>query len=207
MAQLYHGSTSGRLCPDLDCRLREVIFAPRRNRADCACARYGCRARRGGRLSSGGRDRAQRECADLAGAARNPSNSARESARPDETGDHASRAAREKRIAVSVRCDQPPGSASPSRASSSAVSSSSAAATFSSRCSTELVPGIGSITGARASSQANATCPGVASCATAISASVPPGRGVGQHFRGLQAHGRQPPDLLSPEAPDRPLGP
>ena len=44
-----------------------------------------------------------------------------------------------------------------SRSISSSLSSSSAAATFSSRCSIELVPGIGSITGERCSSQASAT--------------------------------------------------
>ena len=48
---------------------------------------------------------------------------------------------------------------------SSSLSVSSAAATFSSRCSTDEVPGIGSITGERASSQASATWPGVASWA------------------------------------------
>ena len=45
-------------------------------------------------------------------------------------------------------------------ASSSSESSSSAAATFSSRWATDDVPGIGSITGERRSSQASATWPG-----------------------------------------------
>ena len=49
------------------------------------------------------------------------------------------------------------------------------AATFSSRCSTEDVPGIGSITGERASSHASAICAGVASCAWATLSSGPPG--------------------------------
>ena len=46
----------------------------------------------------------------------------------------------------------------------SSVSSMPAAAVFSSRCSTLDVPGIGSITGERWSSQASASCDGVASC-------------------------------------------
>lgn len=43
-----------------------------------------------------------------------------------------------------------------------------AAAMFSSRCSTEDVPGIGSMIGERASSQASANCDGLAWCAAAI---------------------------------------
>ena len=45
---------------------------------------------------------------------------------------------------------------------SSSVRVISAAATFSSRCATCDVPGIGNITGERFSSQASASCPGVA---------------------------------------------
>jgi hypothetical protein len=51
---------------------------------------------------------------------------------------------------------------SPSSWNSSPVSRSAAAARFSSRCATDEVPGIGSITGERASSQARATWAGVA---------------------------------------------
>jgi len=51
---------------------------------------------------------------------------------------------------------------SASVANSFGVSCTEAAATFSSRCSTELVPGMGSMTRERRSSQANATCFGVA---------------------------------------------
>jgi hypothetical protein len=51
----------------------------------------------------------------------------------------------------------------------------SSAATFSSRCSTDDVPGIGNITAERASSQASAICAGVASCSLAIRPSGPPG--------------------------------
>ena len=54
------------------------------------------------------------------------------------------------------------------------MSSICAAAKFSSRCSIEDVPGIGSITGERASSHASAICAGVASCSRAIRSSGPP---------------------------------
>ena len=56
----------------------------------------------------------------------------------------------------------------PSVSNSSSDSSISAAATFSSRCATFDVPGIGSITGERFSSQASASCEGVASCRRAM---------------------------------------
>ena len=56
----------------------------------------------------------------------------------------------------------------------SSSSSSSAAAVFSSRCFTLDVPGIGSITGERCSSQASATCEGVAPSRSAARASGPP---------------------------------
>jgi hypothetical protein len=45
---------------------------------------------------------------------------------------------------------------------SSSINSTEAAAMFCSRCSTELVPGMGSMMGDRRSSQANATCFGLA---------------------------------------------
>src|SRR5262249_19719540 len=57
---------------------------------------------------------------------------------------------------------------------SSPLSSIPAAPRFSSRCSAEEVPGIGSITGERWSSHASATWDGVASWALAISSSGPP---------------------------------
>ena len=53
-------------------------------------------------------------------------------------------------------------------------SSSSAASMFSSRCADELVPGIGSITGERASSHARATWPASRRGCAAISATSPP---------------------------------
>jgi hypothetical protein len=48
-----------------------------------------------------------------------------------------------------------------------------AAATFSSRCATEEVPGMGSIAGECPSSQASATCDGVASWRLVREADVP----------------------------------
>jgi hypothetical protein len=50
------------------------------------------------------------------------------------------------------------------RANSSSLSLTLTAATFSSRCFTLVVPGIGSITGLRLSNQASATAPGVTAC-------------------------------------------
>src|SRR5262249_47632985 len=62
-----------------------------------------------------------------------------------------------------------------STASCSSVSVSSAAAMFSSRCATLDVPGMGNTTGASASSQASATCPGVAPVARGTPSTGPPG--------------------------------
>ena len=55
-------------------------------------------------------------------------------------------------------------------ATSSGESAMRRAAQFSSRCSSELVPGIGSITGERARSQASAICAGEARCFAATAA-------------------------------------
>src|SRR5215208_8262048 len=56
---------------------------------------------------------------------------------------------------------------------SSSMSSTVAAATFSSRCATEEVPGMGSIAGECPRSQASATCDGVAAWRLASEADVP----------------------------------
>src|SRR5215218_9168244 len=58
---------------------------------------------------------------------------------------------------------------------SSSTSSNEAAATFSSRCATEEVPGMGSIAAECPRSQASATCDRVASCRLATSSRGPPG--------------------------------
>src|SRR5690242_18827676 len=60
------------------------------------------------------------------------------------------------------------GTADSSAATSSALSFTAAAPTFSSRAETLLVPGIGITSGAFASSQAMASCPGVQPLAAAI---------------------------------------
>src|SRR5262249_54084676 len=70
-------------------------------------------------------------------------------------------------------CRQRPRS---SESISPSSSVSAAAATFSSRCCTEEVPGMGSITGEWSSSQASATWAGVTSCAFAARSRDPPGR-------------------------------
>src|SRR6266849_4890016 len=54
-----------------------------------------------------------------------------------------------------------------SSANSSSVNRNDPASMFSSRCSTEEVPGIGSVNGERCSNQASATCMGLAPCASA----------------------------------------
>ena len=56
----------------------------------------------------------------------------------------------------------------------SSESSTAAPATFSSRCSTEAVPGIGSMTSARAKSQASATWAGAAPTRLAMASSGEP---------------------------------
>jgi tetratricopeptide (TPR) repeat protein len=61
-----------------------------------------------------------------------------------------------------------------SRRNSSSASLMPAALTFSSRCLTRDVPGMGSITAERRSSHASAICAGVASCCFAIWAIAPP---------------------------------
>ena len=58
---------------------------------------------------------------------------------------------------------------------SSSLRTMSAAATFSSRCLTLPVPGMGSITGLRFSTQASAICAGVALCFLAMPSSSEPG--------------------------------
>lgn len=57
---------------------------------------------------------------------------------------------------------------------STSVSVTSLAAQFSSRCASEDVPGIGSMTGERRSSQAREICDTVAPCCAAIASSAPP---------------------------------
>src|SRR5918996_1087724 len=71
-------------------------------------------------------------------------------------------------------------------------SSMRAAPMFSSRCSSEDVPGIGQTTGERLRSQASATWAGVASWARASSSSGPPGRASEPTASGLQGRNAMP---------------
>ena len=83
----------------------------------------------------------------------------------------------------------------------------SAAAMLSSRCATDDVPGIGSITGERRSSQASASWDGVgAVLARRVASSGPPGRG---QLAGGQREPRDEPDAVAPRstpAASRPRG-
>ena len=73
---------------------------------------------------------------------------------------------------------------------SSSVRAISAAATFSSRCATFEVPGIGSITGERFSSHASASCAGDASWSAAMRCSGPSAAASGPAASGN--HGMKP---------------
>src|SRR5499427_8070184 len=68
-----------------------------------------------------------------------------------------------------------------------------AAATFSSRCATDDVPGMGTMTGERASSQAIATCTGVAPRRRATRLSAPPPAASPPAARGCQGRKASPP--------------
>ncbi len=73
-----------------------------------------------------------------------------------------------------------------SAANSSSESLIAAAPTFSSRCATLPVPGIGSMTGLRFKSQASAIWPGLALCLCAIASNAEPGRADAPASSGAQ---------------------